>query len=117
VFSDSQGVLLAYFQKHGENVSSASYCQVLLKLRDAISGKLRRQLARDVLLHHDNARPHTSRATQERIQELQWALLEHPSYSPHLGPSDFYLFGPLKHHLGGKRLADVDRFKRRCGSG
>jgi hypothetical protein len=34
VFWDSQGVLLAHFQKHGQNVNSASYCEVLLRLRD-----------------------------------------------------------------------------------
>jgi hypothetical protein len=31
---ESQGILLAYFQKRGENVNSASYCKVLLKLQD-----------------------------------------------------------------------------------
>jgi histone-lysine N-methyltransferase SETMAR len=70
-------------------------------LRDAIRRKHPGQLARWVLLHHDNARPHTVRATQERIQELQWELFEHPPYSPDLVSSDFYLFGPLKKHLGG----------------
>jgi hypothetical protein len=39
VFWDSQQVLLAHFQKHGENVSSASYCEVVLKLREAIHRK------------------------------------------------------------------------------
>jgi hypothetical protein len=72
VFWDSQGVLLAHFQKRGEYVNSASYCEVLLKLQDAIRRKYPDHLARGVLLHHDNARPHTARATQERIQELQW---------------------------------------------
>jgi hypothetical protein len=32
MFWDSQGILLAHFQKYGENVNSASYCEVLLKL-------------------------------------------------------------------------------------
>jgi hypothetical protein len=36
MFWDSQGVLLAHFQKCGENVNSASYCEVLLKLRDVV---------------------------------------------------------------------------------
>jgi hypothetical protein len=36
VFWDSQGVLLAHFQKHGENVKFASYCEVFLKLLDAV---------------------------------------------------------------------------------
>jgi hypothetical protein len=35
-------------------------------------------------------------ATQERIRELHWELLEHPSYSLDLAPSDFHPFGPLK---------------------
>jgi hypothetical protein len=71
---------LAHFQKRGENVNSTSNAEVLLKLQDAIPRKLPGQLARGALLHHDNARPHTAQATQERIQELQWELLEHPPY-------------------------------------
>jgi histone-lysine N-methyltransferase SETMAR len=106
MFWDSQGVLLAHFQKHGENVNSASYCEVLLKLWNAIHRKRPGQPARGVMLHHDNARPHTAQATQERIQELQWELLEHPPYRVVLAPGDFNLFGPLKSHLGGKRYAD-----------
>jgi hypothetical protein len=79
-FHNSQGVLLAHFQKCGENVNFASYCEVLLKLWDAIHRELP-----GVVLHHDNARPHTAQATQERIQELQWELTP-----------DFKLIDPLK---------------------
>jgi hypothetical protein len=32
----NRGALLARFQKHGKNVNSASYCEVVLKFRDAI---------------------------------------------------------------------------------
>jgi hypothetical protein len=32
------------------------------------------------------------------MQEQQWEVIEHPPYSPDLAPSDFHLFGPLKHH-------------------
>jgi hypothetical protein len=60
VFWDSQGVLLAHFQKYGESVNSASCCDVQLKLWDAILRKRSGQLARGVLLHHDHARPHTA---------------------------------------------------------
>jgi hypothetical protein len=76
MFWDSHGVLLAHFQKRGENVNSASYCEVL-KLQNVINRKCPAQLARGVLHNHDNARPHTAQATQERIRELQWELLEH----------------------------------------
>jgi histone-lysine N-methyltransferase SETMAR len=115
VFWDSQGVLLAHFQTHGENVNSASYeyCEVLLKLRDAVRRKRPGRLAGGVLLHHDNARPHTARATQERIQDLQRELIEHPPYSPNLAPSDFHLFGPLKTTL----VADVSLMTKRLRQG
>jgi histone-lysine N-methyltransferase SETMAR len=76
VFWDTQGLLLVYFQKRSENVNSTSYREVLLKLWDVIRRKCSGQVPRSVLLHHDNARPHTARATQERIQEPQWELLE-----------------------------------------
>jgi hypothetical protein len=92
VFWDFQWVLLVHFQKRGENINSVSLCEVLMELRNAIRRKDPGQLARGVLLHGDNARqPHTAQATQERIQELQWELLEHLPYSPDLAPSDFHL--------------------------
>jgi histone-lysine N-methyltransferase SETMAR len=94
------GVLLAHFQKRGENVNSALYCDVLSKLWDTVRIKRPGQLARGVLPHHDNARPHTAWATQERIQELQWELPEHLPYTSDLVPSNFHLFGPLKNHIG-----------------
>jgi histone-lysine N-methyltransferase SETMAR len=65
-------------------------------------------MARGVLLHHDNARPHTARATQKRIQELQRELLEHPPYSPDLAPSDIRVFGPLNPPFG-KRFTDDEK--------
>jgi hypothetical protein len=64
VFWDLQGVMLAHFQKR------ASYSEVLLKLPDAIRRKRPGQLASGLLLHRDNARPHTAPTTQERIKEL-----------------------------------------------
>jgi histone-lysine N-methyltransferase SETMAR len=106
VFWDYQGVLLGQFQKPGENTNSGLYSEVSLKLRDEINRKHPDQLTKNVLLHHDNGRPHTARATQERIQELQLEHLEHPPYSPDLAPSDLHPFGLLKDHLGGKCFAD-----------
>jgi hypothetical protein len=101
------GVLLAHFQERGKNVNSASYCKVLLKLLNAICSKSPDQLARGALLRHDNARPHTARATQERIQELQWELLEEPPYCPDLVPRDFLpSVWSDKNHIGGKCFAD-----------
>jgi hypothetical protein len=46
MFWVSEGVLLAHFEKHGENVNCALYCEVLLKLRDKSRRKRPGQLAR-----------------------------------------------------------------------
>jgi histone-lysine N-methyltransferase SETMAR len=77
-----------------------------LKLPDAIRRKRPHRLARGALFIMTLPGPRTARATQKRIQELQWALLEYPLYSPALALSDFHLFGLLEKHLGGKRFAD-----------
>jgi hypothetical protein len=37
-------------------------------------------------------------------------VLQHPPHSPHLAPSDFYLFGPFKNFLSRKSL----RTKTHC---
>jgi hypothetical protein len=47
-------------QKRGGNVNCAMYCEVLLEFRDAIRRKRPDQLARGLLFHHGNARPHTA---------------------------------------------------------
>jgi hypothetical protein len=64
------------------------------------------------VLHDDNARPLTARAAQERIQELQWELLEHPPYSSDLAPSYFHLFGPLISTLVANVSLMMKRLKR-----
>ncbi|PNF41325.1 hypothetical protein B7P43_G17042 [Cryptotermes secundus] len=56
-------------------------------------------LTKGVLLLHDNAHPHTANKTNERLRNFNWEVLEYPPYSPNLAPSDFHLFGPLKHHF------------------
>jgi histone-lysine N-methyltransferase SETMAR len=46
-----------------------------------------------MLLQQDNARPHTAKKTLQKIEELEGIeLLLHPTFSPDLEPSDYYLF-------------------------
>jgi hypothetical protein len=70
VFWDSQGVLLTSFQKRDGNVNCASYCEVLLKLLDAIRRKRPRQLTRGVLLHHDCQTPYRSSNSGENFLNI-----------------------------------------------
>jgi hypothetical protein len=114
MFWDSQVVLKAHFHKCGENMNCASYCEVLLKLWDAVHRKRLGQLARGVLLHHDNARPSTARVTQERIQKLQWELLQHRLTArtwPLVTPS---VWSAKTTALVANVLLMMKRLKRRC---
>ena len=53
-----------------------------------------------VILQQDNARPHTSKMTMDKINELNGIeLLPHPSYSLDMAPSDYYLFRSIAHFL------------------
>jgi histone-lysine N-methyltransferase SETMAR len=56
-----------------------------------------------VLLQQDNSRPHTVKKTLQQIDELEGIeLLLHPSFSPNLEPSDYYLFRSMAQFLRGK---------------
>jgi len=65
-----------------------------------------------VLLLHDNARPHSANQTTATLRSFKWEVLQYPPYSPDLAPSDFHLFGPLKHHPSGERFPDEDAVER-----
>jgi histone-lysine N-methyltransferase SETMAR len=56
-------------------------------------------LTSDVVLLHDNARPHTAVCTQALLEHFNWKLLDHPPYSPDLSRSDHHLFTYLKNCL------------------
>ncbi|KAG5308006.1 SETMR methyltransferase, partial [Acromyrmex insinuator] len=63
---------------------------------------------RSVVFHHDNARPHTSLITQQKLRELGWEVLMHPPYSPDIAPSDYHLFRSLQNSLNGVKLASKE---------
>jgi len=97
VFRESQGPILETYQERETTVTSATYCDILQReLKPAICSKRRGKLSKEMLLLHDNARPHTAAHTLETLKQLKWEAMEHPAYSPNLVPSDFHLFGPLK---------------------
>jgi histone-lysine N-methyltransferase SETMAR len=73
----------------------------LLPLRPA-SGK------RQLCLHADNARVHTAQKCREFCHENGLRILTQPAYSPDLAPSDFFLFGHVKHCLAGMSFASRD---------
>jgi histone-lysine N-methyltransferase SETMAR len=52
-------------------------------------------------VHYDNARAHVCKMTSQFLLTSTLERMPHPPYSPDISLCDFYLFGYLKHYLGG----------------
>ncbi|GFS18130.1 transposase [Elysia marginata] len=88
-FWDTQRAILVDLLARGETVNSDSYIDTLKRLRPR---RLRVRPDMDignVLLLHDNARPHSSIRTRETIASFGWTTLPHPSYLSDLAPSGY----------------------------
>jgi len=116
VWWDWKGIVHYELLQSCETINSVLSCAQLDRLNEAIQ-KESPELAHryGVKFHHDNARPHTSLMTQNKLTELGWEILMHPPYSPDLAPSDCHLFRALQNSLDGKKLADRDAAETHLG--
>ena len=64
------------------------------------------------MLLHDNARPHVTQQTLEKLNELKIETVPHPPYSPDLSPTDYHFFQALDYFLSGKLLKNKDSPKQ-----
>jgi histone-lysine N-methyltransferase SETMAR len=60
-------------------------------------------LTKGVIFLHDE-RPHTAARTNALIKLFNWEIFDHPSYSPDLVPSNYYLFTKMKVWLATQRF-------------
>lgn len=81
----------------GQTITSEVYCAQLDRVQAAL--RLRGIDPARVCFQQDNAKPHTSRRTLAKLNELGWDVLKHPPYSPDIAPSDYHLFRSLEHFL------------------
>jgi len=108
VFWSTRGIHLIEALPDGETFNSEYACHLLDRL-DSNLRELRPSMgARGMALHWDNARPHTSQQTLQKIRQLKLSQLSHPPYSPDIAPSDFFLFGYIKSQLKGQSFHDTD---------
>jgi len=70
VFWDYKGVLHIDFLHDRKTINAAYYCDLLEKVRAAYRSKRRSFPIRDVLLLHDNARPHAAALTPKKIGRI-----------------------------------------------
>ena len=97
---------------NGQTINSDRYCAQLDRVQRKLrSPDLAGHFRGGVVFQQDNARPHVSKATLQKIDQLGWECLVHPSYNPDCVPSDYHLFASLAHSLAGVQFANVDRIK------
>jgi hypothetical protein len=71
-----EDAILVNFIPKGETVNSQNCCDVLrTTLKPAIRSKRRGQLWKDVMLLHENTRPHMANQTVETVNELGFELM------------------------------------------
>lgn len=66
---------------------------------------------KDVAFLHDNAGPHASIITRQKLLQLRWDILVHSPYSPDLAPSDFHLFRSLQNTLMDNKFSELNECK------
>ena len=109
---DWKGKVYSELLPRNQTINSNVYCQQLDKLNTAINEKRPELINRkDVIFHQDNARPHTSLVTHQKLRELGYQLLMRPSYNPNLASSDFHLFRQLQSSLNGKTFDNDEAIK------
>jgi hypothetical protein len=79
----------------------------LVPLRDQFFPGGRRPGQRKLMVHVDNASPHTGQMTRNFFMNNGFRKLAHPPHSPDITPSEFCLFGKVKNELIGKSIHDV----------
>ncbi|XP_017062383.1 histone-lysine N-methyltransferase SETMAR-like [Drosophila ficusphila] len=106
VWWDWQGIIHYELLPYGQTLNSDLYCQQLDRLKTALMQKRPSLINRGrIAFHQDNARPHTSLVTRQKLRELGWEVLVHPPYSPDLAPSDYHLFLSMANALGSLKFA------------
>jgi len=82
---------------------------VIEDLRKVLEISRPKLLGSGLKIHLDNATPHFA---NKELSDLSFTRLLHPSYSPDLAPSDFFLFGFHKTKLKGRKFhSEEETFK------
>lgn len=102
VWWDVKGVIYWEMLERNQTINSDLYCQQLQRVADAFAKK--RTGSNHAIFLHDNARPHVSNLTREKLLQLEWEVLPHPPYSPDLAPTDYHLFRALQNFLKDKEF-------------
>ena len=110
---DWKGVLYYELLPENQTINSHKHCSQLDQLKTAFNEKPPELVTRTcIIFHQDNARPHVSLMTRQKLLQLGWQVLIHQPYSPDIAPSEFHLFRSLQNSLNGKKFNFLEDCKR-----
>uniref|UniRef100_A0A5S6QGD1 Histone-lysine N-methyltransferase SETMAR n=1 Tax=Trichuris muris TaxID=70415 RepID=A0A5S6QGD1_TRIMR len=106
------GIIHYSLLKPGEIVTAQTYCNELEKMHEKLQ-RVRLGLVnrKGPILLHDNARPHISKMTVQKLYHTGYETLPHPPYSADLSPTDYHIFKHLEHFLQGKQFKNYEEAK------
>jgi hypothetical protein len=106
------GFVSIEFLPQGQNYNSYFFTEIILpSIIENLSVARPKLKATAARLHIDNAKPHNSRLSLQKIEEYGFIRVRHPPHLPDLAPCDFFLFDSLKSQLEGKTFFDENSLK------
>ncbi|CAF3330102.1 unnamed protein product [Rotaria socialis] len=106
IWWDCEGIIYWEFLPPNATIDSKLYCPNL-----KVALQANRPERRKIRLFHDNAKPHVSKFSRQKLEEIGWEFLPHPPYLPDLASSDYHLFRSLHNHLVKKHFDDQAHLK------
>ena len=110
-FLDSQGIVHKGFLPSEQIVNQTLYREVLERLRKRVA-RVRPDIARTWMLHHENATCYTEVSINEFLAEKCIPVVLQPSYLSTLSLCDFFLIPRLKNHLKGRQFGTLDNIQK-----
>ena len=101
--------------KPGDSIMGDRYRLQLICLSHALREKRPEHRHDEVILLHDNARPHVAKVVKKYLETLKWDVLSHPPYSPDIAPSDYWLFWRMQ-EVTGSLLSQKSKIGSKIGS-
>jgi histone-lysine N-methyltransferase SETMAR len=107
------GFVSIEFLPEGQKYNSQFFAETILpSLVTRLSVRRPKLKATAAHLHLENAKPHNSWLSIEKMEESGFIRVRQPPYSPDLAPCDFFLFGCLEFQLEDKTFFDEDSMKQ-----
>lgn len=113
IFRGPNGILIIDGMERAMSINSDAFINnILILIKESEDFDKAKNQKQSFTLHMNNSRVHRSTEVKLFLKENGLENAPHPACSPDLVPSDFYLFGYLKHKMIGQEFSSVEELKR-----